>query len=325
MIAIPIQRVENTILFYKADIDTFIDDAEQKLIKIRDSGKLIKAEQVFIIKIINYGVEKIVLAKPTEIETYRTAIGKIPKNTRPKVKGKKSFKDELLECFGYSRLRSEFYPKYFQKIGIKACVYCNSQLTVSVEAKNKQKYQKKIPITLKAKFQVDHYYSKATYPYLSISFFNLYPVCASCNNSKRDYQVDFNLYSSNPNHLRRSDFHFKFCKGSVAKYKLSRNIDDIKYIFIEPNTRNHRFNNLFDIEGIYDTQKDIAEELIIKSEIYTKSYKDSLIHSFGQILNNSNINNRIIVGNYIEPENIHKRPMAKFMQDLAFQLGLPVK
>ena len=324
MIAIPIQKVKDAISLYKVEIDTFIIDVEKKLIKIRDSAKLTNPEQAFIIKIINYDVKRIVLAKSThEVEDCISAIGKIPKNLRGS--GNKSFKDELLECFGYSRLRAEFYPRYFQKIGIKACVYCNSQLTVSVEPKKKQKYQKKIPITLKAKFQVDHYYSKATYPYLSISFFNLYPVCASCNNSKRDYQVDFNLYSSNPNHLRRSDFHFKFCKGSVAKYKLSRNIDDIKYIFIEPNTRNHRFNNLFDIQGIYDTQKDIAEELIIKSEIYTKSYKDSLISSFGKILNNSNINNRIIVGNYMEPENIHKRPMAKFMQDLAFQLGLPVK
>lgn len=82
---------------------------------------------------------------------------------------------------------------------------------------------------------------------------------------------------------------------------------------------------VFDVQGIYDTQKDIVEELITKSEIYTKSYKESLINSFGEILNNTNISNRIITGNHMEPENIHKRPMARFMQDLAHQLGLPIK
>jgi len=43
------------------------------------------------------------------------------------------------------------------------------------------------------------------------------------------------------------------------------------------------------------------------------------------MFDNNSISNRLIVGNYVEPENIHKRPMAKFMQDLANQLELTIK
>jgi len=31
---------------------------------------------------------------------------------------------------------------------------------------------------------------------------------------------------------------------------------------------------------------------------------------------------RFLIGNYTEPKEIHKRPMAKFQQDIAEQLGL---
>ena len=64
------------------------------------------------------------------------------------------------------------------------------------------------------------------------------------------------------------------------------------------------------------------EELILKAEIYTKSYKETLVNSFGKIFSNVSITNRIIIGNYSAEDEIHNRPMAKFTQDIAKQLGL---
>ena len=81
-------------------------------------------------------------------------------------------------------------------------------------------------------------------------------------------------------------------------------------------------NDIFCIEGIYNTQKDLAEEILIKSEIYSKAYKRSLINSFGTVIYDEELINRLLLGNYDKPEDIHKRPMAKFTQDIAKQLHL---
>jgi hypothetical protein len=65
-----------------------------------------------------------------------------------------------------------------------------------------------------------------------------------------------------------------------------------------------------------------VEELILKAKIYTKTYKKALLKSFPKLLTSVNLSNRLILGNYIDSNEIHKRPMAKFMQDIAQQLKL---
>jgi len=84
-------------------------------------------------------------------------------------------------------------------------------------------------------------------------------------------------------------------------------------------------NKVLAIEGIYQTQNDIVAELIIKSEIYNETYRKSLEKSFQKLYGNGKMNinfNRIIIGNYVESNEIHKRPMSKFMQDIARQLDI---
>lgn len=63
-------------------------------------------------------------------------------------------------------------------------------------------------------------------------------------------------------------------------------------------------------------------ELIQKKEIYTESYKQHLAKQFKDLFKDESIINRLIIGNYDTVEDIHKRPMAKFTQDIARQLNL---
>jgi hypothetical protein len=246
----------------------------------------------------------------------------------------KPFRDKLIETMGYKKRRSDFYPKYFQKLGVKACVYCNSQLAISV---NSYEYKANGNIkreTVKAKFQVDHYLAKSDYPCFSVSLFNLYPVCASCNNCKSTISVDFNLYSKNLNETKNSFYSFELGSGCVAKYLQLYKTDaekakeKIEIKFTDPKKGNSTglvrgsFQDTFDIAGIYETQKDLVEELILKSRVYKLAYRKGLVKSFHKLFTDASLANRILVGNYVEPENIHKRPMAKFTQDIAKQLGL---
>lgn len=311
MIAISIDKVKAVFKIHQSDIDTIIKEKKQTVVELLNdvSKNHNRNQKKYLQELINY-FEEIVFATPSEILEYKKSLAEIPKDWRKKKDKKPSFKDELLKALGYSKLRKKFYPIYFQKLGIKTCVYCNSMLTICTEKEE----------VISAKFQLDHYLDKATYPCFSISFFNLYPTCASCNNAKGNKVVDFLLYSDDLSATTKSSFNFNFKTGSVATYLCSQNIQDIAFSFQEPNKSS--FQETFDIEGIYNTQKDIAEELILKAQMYSKTYQNSLIKSFPKIFTNASLNNRIFIGNYCEENEIHKRPMSKFTQDLAKDLGL---
>ena len=79
---------------------------------------------------------------------------------------------------------------------------------------------------------------------------------------------------------------------------------------------------LFHIEGIYKTQLDLIEELIIKSQVYNPSYLKSLKNNFGKLNLHPELFKRMLVGNYTEDYEIHKRPMSKIVMDIAKELEL---
>lgn len=82
-------------------------------------------------------------------------------------------------------------------------------------------------------------------------------------------------------------------------------------------------NDTFAIESIYKTQLDIAEELVLKSMIYNKQCTESLRISLAKLYRDkAPMLERLLVGNYINETDIHKRPVSKFTQDIARQLKL---
>lgn len=315
MIAVNTDIVERIIKNYVIEIEAQRSTAESKLKKMKNNlpATITPAEKDYLDEIITlFADTEIITCKPSDLNDKMKSIGEVPK---VKCTGF-NFKDKILECLGYKGLRSNFYPQYFREIGIKTCVYCNSQLTVSVES-----YYKK----LSAKFQVDHFRSKADYPFLSISLYNLYPVCASCNLIKGKKPVRFELYSEQP---KDSPYRFELEVGCVAKYFINnQGFNELNFKFIDPekpdeNIVEGSLQDTFEIQGIYNTQKDIIEELVVKSQIYSDSYKQSLIRSFPNLFAKHGLSNRIFLGNYDNPNDIHKRPMAKFMQDIARDLNL---
>jgi hypothetical protein len=319
MIAINCNIVNNAIEAQKDKVEKFTKEAIGRLKKLKSrSSNLSKKEKLYLDNLIQK-LDKIVVAEPAQIIRYKRYFPILPKRRlRKGANGRvrKQLSEKIVDALGYKSLRSDFFPEYFNLIGVKACVYCNSVMTVSIESAAGK---------WKAKFQADHYHSKSKYPCFSISLYNLYPVCGPCNNAKLDKSVDFVLYTNDLAEIKHSNFQFKLAKGAVAKFISSRKYEDIVLEYYEPPKTKRgimTFQELFDIEGVYNTQKDLAEELILKSRAYNSSYKKTLISSFPDIYSNKNISNRLIIGNYAEPKNLHKRPMAKFVQDIARQLKL---
>ena len=250
-----------------------------------------------------------------KIEQEKILFKSVPTEIRESNGKSKEFKtvikNESIDCLGYKNLRNSFYPKYFNDIGIKACVYCNSQLTITANKKS-------------AKFDVDHYHSKDDYPFLSISLFNLYPSCASCNRLKSTKKIKFELYTDEIGKTNLSDYKFKLEPNAKAKYLSTKNKESIEFSFEEPiyPSEYKKFNDVFHIEGIYKTQLDLIEELIIKSQIYNENYLKTLKNSFGELNLHPELFKRMLVGNYTEDKDIHKRPMSKIVMDIAKELEL---
>lgn len=313
MISIHNDVVFKAIRKYKLDVDEFTADAKRRLLSL---AKKVNGDEKEYVKFLCKNIRTLVKADKKGLDSLKIEFNKIldPKKIS---EFKKDFKDKVLIALDYTGLRSNFYPKYFNELGIKACVYCNSALAVSVYSEKKSK-------TI-AKFQLDHYYAKSKYPCFGISLFNLYPVCGSCNNIKKEKDVDFELYTDDNKKTKTSHFKYSLERAGIARYLLTRNSEEIKIKFEEPPVTIKdckSFNDAFDIEGIYNTQKDLAEELIIRARVYNKPYKQKLMDAFPKIFNETSLSNRILIGNYCDPEDIHKRPMAIFTQDIAKQLGL---
>jgi 5-methylcytosine-specific restriction endonuclease McrA len=312
MIAINKKKVADLMLMFKKEIkDHTVHVTDSLTNRLALTTNI--AEQNYINALLTHG-EKLIKADIAEIPLIKAefdALKKIKKSDADK-----AFKDNIINDLGYSTLRSEFYPKYFKKLGIKSCVYCNSQLCITVDGEKKK---------LVARHQIDHYISKDQYPCLSIALFNLYPVCGSCNNKKSTKNLHFQLYAEEKA-IKNSDYKFsiKDKDNVVPLYLSNRNPDILEVLFEEPpaDAGHYALDQLFSIKSLYNTQIDIVEELILKRHIYDTSYKETLVAQFPKIFSKDDkILERLIMGNYYEENEIHNRPMAKFMQDIAKQLG----
>ena len=223
----------------------------------------------------------------------------------------------------YKRLTSDktFYYNNFMvshlakrivhDLNIKVCPYCNRNFIVD---------------TVKGRSsELDHFYPVSKYPFLALSFYNLIPSCKPCNHNKKD-NIDSII---NPYDYR---FHFGSVKFSFKNNGTTLKCEE-KDIEIELITENMNEENIlkshdevFSINELYQNHRDIVMELLQKNEIYQSNYIDSLFREYGPesgncVFSSKNELMRLITGNFVEEENIGKRPLAKLNRDIAKELG----
>lgn len=314
MIGIHLDKIKAIQQIYNTEINTQQSKGLAKL-KLIDTTRFDANEKQYLQDVIKlFSQNGFLIQTPNLIENTIKSLGKIPASS---IKAPfKPLKKHIIESLDYKGLRSTFYPKYFERLGVKACVYCNSHLTITINKRGNEYV---------SRFDVDHYHSKDDYPAFCISLFNLYPSCSSCNRLKGIKKVSFNLYTSLHSELQNSNFSFSLDPLVKAKYLTSKDKDDITFKFIEPATTTpdaRQFQEVFLIKEIYETQKDIIEELIVKSQIYNPTYREQLRSNFLKLSLNEKLFERIIVGNFTDDKEIHKRPMSKIMMDIAKNLGI---
>jgi hypothetical protein len=234
------------------------------------------------------------------------------------------FGKALLWAFGYkTRFRSHQSRGvwFAEQLNLKVCPYCNSQYTLVVSQLNGDSL---------AKFQFDHFFPLERFPFLSISLFNLIPSCANCNHKKSSQLLELKK-AYHPYHNSINEFAcFKVVyppnhKALSIPNLLKMNLSHIKIAFVskykETQSLVSNYDQLFDITFIYKRHADVAHMILINSILYDKYYQRGTL-GIKNLFPDKRILLKYILGNYVETDEILKKPLSKFTQDIAHQLKL---
>lgn len=209
------------------------------------------------------------------------------------------------------------------ELGIKSCPYCNRQYISPIYSENG-----------KLRADLDHFYNKSAYPYLSVSIYNLVPSCKFCNSSlkgKQNFKFDTNLNPYEDGFGDRLKFSFEvksyedFLGDSKMRVYLKDNIGDSEE---EKKFINKAKNNVeaFQIENLYNYHLNEVNELIRKRIEYSNDYIKSLIKSYNEkLFRNENEVIEALLGYQVEDEFLLEKNLSKFTRDICEELGFGFK
>ena len=247
-----------------------------------------------------YSLEEVITAKPEKL--HEIAV---------QYKNDTSF-DFMINLYDNFANKKKGYDAYdlADKLEVDVCPYCNRNYTFTVKSKNGS-----------TRPQFDHFYDKATYPILALSFYNLIPSCSTCNSTMKGtkpfsltthihpYVESFKDKAHFSLHVKRSSFYYDEKDFDISlktrDTRVQKNIED------------------FGLKKLYDKHKDIVLELIQKAEIYNESYIDELFSRYeGTLFKNREDLLRLVTCGYVTDEELHKRPLSKLIKDISEELDL---
>lgn len=170
-------------------------------------GKGNEKYQSYVKNIIKY-YDKILTLKPSEFDSFKKqhfnqlTSSELEKTVIPG--NNKKFHELIVEYMKYDYARDRLIELTKNHLGITTCVYCNNNVPSSV----------------------DHYKAKSNYPFLCISFYNMFPSCKDCNQFKgdREFSDDFVLYredgeDADPYQFELIDGLLKYIHAQFQKYE----------------------------------------------------------------------------------------------------------
>lgn len=198
--------------------------------------------------------------------------------------------------------------EFVKKIKIDTCPYCNRSYIYYLSPSGQ------------IKPEIDHFFPKSFYPFLGISFYNMIPACQTCNGfgakeDKKPHEVDL----VNPYLINNIDFKFTYKIKTIDVINPLHNKNCVEVKF-----KNYLGGHLsvFKLDKLYEQHSDHVLELIIKSKLaYSEKYREFL-QSFNELKFKDEDIDRMILGNYSNENDIHRRPLSKLYQDIGKELKL---
>lgn len=247
-------------------------------------------------------VKRYLLASPEDIsESYTT------------LNFSKKEKELLKFIFLYTRWSDKSEADYFfgpydltKELGVDVCPYCNRQYVNTILSNGGEGIVRP---------QIDHFYPKSTYPQFALCLYNLIPVCANCNQRKSSkYEEMTNPYIQGIHEDAAFSVEFDL-KSNEWGYQVSLKggADAEKHI------------KALKLEELYKTaHQDHLDELIEKTDensSYYYAHLENLLQGEGLSIDRKEFY-RFYFGNYPDPKDFHKRPLAKFTHDILKELGV---
>ncbi|PHF12217.1 hypothetical protein [Bacillus toyonensis] len=237
----------------------------------------------------------------------------------------KGYGDTLKEIFNYDKFTqaTEGWSAYGLVLltDVSVCPYCNRSFVTTLQKNGK-----------KTRAVLDHYYAKALYPYLALSLYNLIPSCYVCNSSFKgeiDFYKDEAIYPYEEEFLNLATFKTDFNEETPYDYKYLLGLSKDFKITFEINTTDEELQKkieksieTFALEGLYNSHLDIVKDLIRSCIINNKSRIDEIYKEFSGIFSNREEVMQSLYLNYIDEQNLGKRPFSKLTQDICKELGL---
>ncbi len=204
------------------------------------------------------------------------------------------------ELSGKDKLKKQFF-NLFEDINV--CPYCNRNFVNPIykeEAAEEGKDHKKWSP------DIEHFFPKSIYPFLSLSISNLLPSCTFCNKIKHDIDT-YKHNCISPYAIKNSDFKFDFYLdlNQVKKVKLISSTDC-------------KNSEILHLESLYNEVhskyiNDIFDDVLK----YPKSYKDSLKRKFKL----TETDYKKLFRNYHDEKDFNKQPLSKMTKDLYNQIN----
>lgn len=213
--------------------------------------------------------------------------------------------------------------KLISSINIDVCPYCNRQYISTYKENNKRK----------TTADLDHFYPKSIYPILALSLYNFIPSCQLCNSRlklNKDFRLEEHIY---PYEECFDDYGYYFTtypnlKGGIDYLRAESNQFDLK---IE--CRNMDLNSVekvenskktFKLEELYSNHKDYASEIMKKANLYNDDRISIIFDEFEDLFESREEIIRLIFSNYINKDDLHRRPLSKLTKDICNEFGIMI-
>ena len=248
-----------------------------------------------------YSFEDVVKASPEELILIVRRIRMLKKHQievapyRQNAKGRKSF---YVVTTLYDCMKSETRQNLLDALDIVTCPYCNRNYINSAKSRSG--------------CHLDHFYDKKTYPILAVSFYNLIPVCSTCNIVKENQLLGYSPHNSKykSDDLFQFSFTYKPSPGGVK-------------ILLKPkeNAQFYKQNiEILELETLYQIHSDIVKEIIQKAG-YAKQYQNAMYNSLKMNFSYEE-SMRHFLGNYYTENMYGRRPLTKLTHDIAKEVHI---
>lgn len=203
-----------------------------------------------------------------------------------------------------------FYNAYHlaENLKIQTCIYCNRLYTQTVITEKRE---------FIARPTFDHWFPKASYPLLALSFYNLIPSCNICNSSVKG-SVPYALKDIFHPYLKHSN------DQNTLSFRFSYTLEDhvnAKSSLVANNDFTKRSLEAMKLKEMYETHVDEIRELIFLKKAYSDSYIESLQTILKSSLSPSETY-RLAFGVYLEDDHLNRRPLSKLKKDILTELGI---